>query len=123
MLGESSEETIVIGTKGRLIIHTPCHCPTRITCMVKAHGRGKLGEVTEYEYQIPEETEEIRSSGGFFYPNSSGFAYEAAAVARCISKGLKEAPQYTLDETLTTMRLIDDLRSQLGVLPVFDQGC
>ena len=74
--------------------------------MVKAHGRGKLGEVTEYEYQIPEETETIRTSGGFLYPNSSGFAYEAAVVARFISKGLKEAPQYTLDETLTTMRLI-----------------
>jgi dihydrodiol dehydrogenase / D-xylose 1-dehydrogenase (NADP) len=118
MLGESSEETTVVGTRGRLIIHSPCHCPTRVTCMVKEHGRGQIQEVLEYEFPIPEETEEIKNSGGCCYPNSLGFAYEQAAVARCISKGLKEVPQYTHDETLTTMQVIDELRSQLGVLPV-----
>jgi dihydrodiol dehydrogenase / D-xylose 1-dehydrogenase (NADP) len=121
MLGESPEETTVVGTKGRLIIHSPCHCPTRITCFIKNSGRGQVRDVLEYSFPIPEETEDIKKSGGCNYPNSLGFAYEQAAVARCISKGLKEAPQYTLQETLNTMELIDELRSQLGVQPVSQQ--
>ena len=118
MLGESPEETTVVGTKGRLIIRSPCHCPTRITCLIKNSGRGQVKQVLEYSFPIPEETDEIKKSGGCHYPNSLGFVYEQAAVARCISQGLKEVPQYTHLETLTTMELIDELRSQLGVQPV-----
>ena len=109
MLGESAEETTVIGTKGRLTIHTPAHCPTLVICMLKAHGRGRVGKVMEYNFPVPKETEEIKNSGGYCYPNSAGFAYEAAAVTHCIAKGLTEAPQYTLEDTLITMRLIDEL--------------
>jgi len=118
MLGESPEETTVVGTKGRLIIRSPCHCPTHITCSIKNIGRGHTRDVLEYSFPIPEETEEIKKSGGCNYPNSLGFAYEQAAVARCIAKGLMEAPQYTHKETLITMELIDELRSQLGVQPL-----
>jgi len=118
MLSESEEETIVLGTRGRLTIHTPCHCPTRISCALKGHGRGETKENFVLDYPLPPETEEQIRTGGFFYPNSAGFAYEAAAVARCIAKGLTEAPQYTLDDTLNTMRIIEELRNQLGVKPI-----
>jgi len=117
LLGESEEETIVLGTKGRLKICSPGHCPTKLVVSVKSSGRGNGGS-TVYEYPVPKDTQEIIEAGGYFYPNSAGFAYEAAAVARCIASGKTEVPQYTLNETLTNMRIIDEMRSQLGVKPI-----
>ena len=119
MLCESAEETIVVGTKGRLTIHTPGHCPTKVSVSIKAQGdRGQATQFMEFEYLLPADTPEIEAAGGYYYPNSAGFAYEAAAVARCIAAGKLEAPQYTLEETLVNMKLIDELRHQLGVKPI-----
>ena len=109
LLGESTEETIVLGTKGRLVIHSPGHCPTKVSITVKAYGRGKSSETKEYEFPLPGKDE------GYFYPNSAGFAYEAAAVARCIAAGMTEAPQYSLAETLVSAKILDEIRVQLGV--------
>ena len=50
----------------------------------------------------------------FFYPNSHGFAYEAAAVTRCLNAGLTECPQYTLDETLRALSLVDAARKAMS---------
>lgn len=117
-LGESEEQTTVIGTKGRLTIETPAHCPTKLRMTLKAAGRGqKVGE-TVFDYPLPEETEEVKKAGGFVYPNSAGFMYEAAAVARCIAAGKTEAPQFTLDETYSNAQLVFESRTQLGVKPI-----
>jgi dihydrodiol dehydrogenase / D-xylose 1-dehydrogenase (NADP) len=119
MLGESEEETVIVGTKGRLILQNPGHCPTKLRLITKGDGhRGDVGEERMYEYPVPVDTEEITNAGGYFYPNSAGFAYEAAAVARCIGAGKTEAPQFPLSETLINMKLIDELRAQLGVKPL-----
>jgi dihydrodiol dehydrogenase / D-xylose 1-dehydrogenase (NADP) len=118
MLGESEEETVALGTKGRIKICAPGHCPTKIVVSRKSSGRGNTGGEEVYEYALPKDTEEIINAGKYFYPNSAGFAYEAAAVARCIAAGKTEAPQYTLSETLTNMKVIDELRLQLGVKPI-----
>ena len=117
-LGESVEETVVMGTKGRLTIEAPGHCPTKLTVVLKAQGRGNEGGVYEYEFELPADTDDIIKAGGYYYPNSAGFAYEAAAVARCIGAGKTEPAQYRQAETLLTMRLVDEIRSQLGVLPL-----
>ena len=58
------------------------------------------------------------STGGFVYPNSAGFMYEAAAVARCIAAGKLETPQFTLKETYSNAKLINESRTQLGVKPI-----
>lgn len=117
ILGESEEETSVLGTKGRLKICAPGHCPTKVILTLKGEGRGQ-GSSNVYEFPLPDDTQEITEAGGYYYPNSAGLAYEAAAVARCINSGKTEAPQYTLSETLTNMKVIDELRSQLGVSPL-----
>ena len=62
-----------------------------------------------YEFPLPGPDE------GYCYPNSAGFAYEAAAVARCIAAGLTEAPQYPLSETLNSAKILDEIRKQIGV--------
>jgi len=117
-LGESEEQTTVIGTKGRLVIDTPAHCPTKLRLTLKATGRGQIDGETVFYYPLPDDTDEIKNAGGFVYPNSAGFAYEAAAVARCIAAGKTEAPQFTHAETLCNAKLIDESRKQLGVKPV-----
>ena len=117
MVVESEEETTVVGTKGRLTIKTPAHCPTTLTLKLKSDGRGNIGEETFY-YPLLEETDEIKKAGGFFYPNSTGFMYEAAAVARCIAAGKTFAPQYTLNETMLNLKIIEQIRNQLGLPPV-----
>ena len=118
MACESEETTTIIGTKGRMTIQTPGHCPTKLSVSIKGHGRGDVTGSTIYEYPLPEDTEEIQNSGGYYYPNSAGFCYEAAAVARCIAAGKKEVPQYTLKETILTLKLIEEIQKQLGVKPV-----
>jgi dihydrodiol dehydrogenase / D-xylose 1-dehydrogenase (NADP) len=118
MLCESPEETTVIGSKGRMKIHSPGHCPTKLSVELKAQGRGQVGKSLEFNFPLPEDTPEIVAAGGFVYPNSAGFCYEAAAVARCIAAGKKEAPQFTLQETMVNLKIIEEVRTQLGVKPV-----
>jgi len=121
MLGESAEETTVIGTKGRLTICAPSHCPTKLLVSLKAQGRGQSAAKLEYNYPLPADTEEIINAGGYFYPNSAGFSYEAAAVARCVAAGKKEVPQYPLQDTIVNMMIVDEIRNQLGVRPTGTQ--
>ncbi|OEU17178.1 NAD(P)-binding protein [Fragilariopsis cylindrus CCMP1102] len=119
-LCETPEETVVVGSKGRMKIGSPGHCPTMLSIDLKADGRGNLGKTLNFEYPLPEDTKEIIDSGGYFYPNSAGFLYEAAAVARCIASGKREAPQFTLEETMLNLRVIEEIRNQLGV-KAFDE--
>lgn len=118
LLCESVEETTVVGTKGRLTIQSPAHCPTKLIVTLKGDGRGAAAGDMVYDYPLPEDTEDIKAAGGYFYPNSAGFCYEAAAVARCIASGKLEAPQYTLSETLVAMKILEQTRLQLGVKAV-----
>lgn len=118
MLGESVEETTVLCTKGRLTIKTPSHCPTELVVKLKAEGRGNDAGETAYSYPLPEDTAEIKAAGGYFYPNSAGFCYEAAAVARCIAAKKTQAPQFTLADTMVSMKILDESRKQLGIKAV-----
>lgn len=120
LLCETPEETVVVGSKGRMKIESPGHCPTNLTVELKGEGRGQLGKKLSFEYPLPADTEEIIGSGGYFYPNSAGFCYEAAAVARCIASGKREAPQFTLEETMLNLRIIEEIRTQLGVKGVHE---
>jgi dihydrodiol dehydrogenase / D-xylose 1-dehydrogenase (NADP) len=129
ILCESEEVTTIIGTRGRITILTPSHNPTSIKLEIKGHGRGSVAEPpTVYHYPLPADTPEILQRGGFNYPNSAGFCYEAAAVARCIrdletnyssNSDEKEAlsaagaPQYPLSETLVVMRILDEVQRQI----------
>jgi dihydrodiol dehydrogenase / D-xylose 1-dehydrogenase (NADP) len=118
-LCETPEETVIVGSKGRMKIESPGHCPTRLTVDTKAQGRrGRVAEKLIFEYPLPIDNDEIIAAGGYYYPNSAGFCYEAAAVARCIAAGKTETPQFTLQETMLNLKLIDHVRTQLGIKPV-----
>ena len=116
---ESAETTTYIGQKGRITVLPPAHCPTKLRVELKGKGRGNA-KVTEYEFPFPEPKRPFAPIPGggeddvFFYPNSHGFAYEAAAVTRCLNAGLTECPQYTLDETLRALSLVDAAREAMS---------
>jgi predicted dehydrogenase len=44
-----------------------------------------------------------------------GYTYELREVTRCIQQGLTESPVMPLEDSLSTMRLFDGVRAQLGV--------
>lgn len=45
----------------------------------------------------------------------NGYNYEAQEVARCLDEGLLESPIMPLDETVALMRILDTVRSQIGL--------
>jgi predicted dehydrogenase len=77
----------------------------------------------------------IEISGTFYRPNSfrvidrddnvlevwnephegGGLRHQAAEVGRCIRAGLKESPRLPLDETLSIMQTMDEIRVQIGL--------
>ncbi|CAM9310474.1 unnamed protein product [Heterosigma akashiwo] len=114
LLGETDEECDIVGKKGRIRINTPFHCPTSLTVTVKNEGRGNVERET-LEFPLPDEPPAIAASGGFNYPNSIGFSYEAAAVQQCLRAGRREAPECPHRDILLGMKIITETRSQLGV--------
>jgi predicted dehydrogenase len=46
----------------------------------------------------------------------NGFQYEAAEVARCVAAGDTESALHTLDQSLELMRILDEVRAQVGVV-------
>lgn len=46
----------------------------------------------------------------------NGFQFEAAEVARCVDAGLTESPVHTLDQSLEIMRIMDEVRNQIGLI-------
>jgi dihydrodiol dehydrogenase / D-xylose 1-dehydrogenase (NADP) len=51
------------------------------------------------------------------YPNQHGFVYQAQAVHRCIAAGLKGCPQFTKDESIHVMQIMDEIERQVQAAP------
>ena len=45
----------------------------------------------------------------------NGYNYEAQEVARCLGEGLTESAVMSLDETVALMRILDEIRAQIGL--------
>ena len=45
----------------------------------------------------------------------NGYNYEAQEVARCLGEGLTESAVMPLDETVALMRILDEIRAQIGL--------
>jgi len=86
---------VIAGTAATLTIPGPYYQPGDLT-VTSANG-----EVLTY-------TEPGIGHDGLFY--------EAAEVARCVSAGLLESPLRPLAESIATMRLVDEIRRQIGVV-------
>lgn len=88
-------EAVIVGTEATLRIDGPFNMPGGFTLR---HADGR-----ELRYEAP--------PGAHF----EGLHYEAAAIARAISAGLEQAPQRPLAHSITTLDLVDAIRSRAGI--------
>ena len=89
----TAQEATVMGSDGRIRIHSEWWHPGRMT--LTAPGK-------------PDE--------GFEFPvEGNGYNYEAVEVIRCLREGRLESPVMPLDETLSIMRTLDQVRAQWGL--------
>ena len=88
----------ICGDKGFLRLHGRFHHTERFTIGLNHGG--------EQEFHFPR--------------IGNGYAHEAMEVGRCLRKGLLESPEMPLDESVSLMGVLDDLRAQLGVRYVVD---
>jgi predicted dehydrogenase len=90
--GTSSPDLTLIGDRGKIYLHAPIFCPSRIT--VTAGGKEEV-------FDMP------------FHGN--GYQFEIIEVGRCLGAGQLESAAMPLDETLQIMRTMDVIREQLGM--------
>ncbi len=109
---ELSEVTELVGTKGRITLERPAHCPTRLSIRIpppngvpSQYRTGNAPAPLHYfEYPLPGSVAMARSS-----PNQHGFLYQAEAIHRCLAAGLRQCPQYNKEESLHAMNLLTEI--------------
>jgi hypothetical protein len=89
----STQTATVSGTKGMLRCNAPLFNPTELT-ITMASGESRIEK---------------------FAPVGRGYTYQLREVLRCVQQGLMESPTMPLEETLTTMSLLDEARRQTGI--------
>ncbi len=95
---DTAQEAIIMGTAGRIRIHSPWWRPSAMT--ISREGRR-------------DETMEFPFAG-------NGYQFEAAEVMRCLRAGKLESRLMPLDETLSIMRTLDAIRAQWGLIYPMD---
>jgi dihydrodiol dehydrogenase / D-xylose 1-dehydrogenase (NADP) len=104
---EFPEVTEIIGTKGRITLEQPGHCPTTVTIRVPLRVPSRYmvantpAPVQRFQYPLPES---VSIPDG--YPNQRGFLYQAEAIHRCLAAGRRECPQLDKRESLYTLDLL-----------------
>ncbi|KAJ0182404.1 hypothetical protein K1T71_001773 [Dendrolimus kikuchii] len=89
----------VYGTKGRITLEDPFHCPTTLV-----HVNGDVEKFPLHKSPID-----------YNFENSAGLVYQAIETARCIKEGLLESPRMPHKESLLLAKLEETVRKQLGV--------
>jgi predicted dehydrogenase len=90
---DTPQEATIFGTKGRIRIHSQFWRPRIMTLSLN----GKADKVME----VPHE--------------GNGYNYQAMEVANCVRAGKLESAVMPLDETLSLMRTMDEIRGQWGL--------
>jgi predicted dehydrogenase len=90
---EPPSEAILMGTQGRIRIHAPIYRPTRLTLSVA----GQEDEIIDLTLE------------------GNGYNYQAAEVMTCLRAGKLESEIMPLDESVSIMRTMDEIRAQWGL--------
>jgi predicted dehydrogenase len=86
-------EANLMGTKGRIHLHSPWYYGTTLTLSVKGHE--------DVVMRLPYK--------------GNGYTHEAIEVMRCLRKGKLESDIMSLDETVSIMETMDTIRAQWGL--------
>lgn len=87
-------EAFIVGTEGYIKVHNIFFRPDGLTL----HLNGQEPQVTEYTL------------------DGNGYIYEVEEVHNCLRTGKTESSLMPLDDTLSLMELMDDLRSDWGLV-------
>jgi predicted dehydrogenase len=98
---DSTVETDICGTEGRLRMHRWWFCPVPID-VTRGEGRP---ETIQFNYV------------------GNGYNYEAQEVVRCLRAGMKESPILPLNFSLRLIRLLDRIRKEMALTYDADLGC
>ncbi len=106
---ELAEVTEIVGSRGRITLEQPGHCPTAITLRIppdngvpsRYRTAGAPAPTERFEYPLPFDVDIARP-----FPNQHGFRYQADAVHRCLAAGILRCPQYDEAESLHAMDLL-----------------
>ncbi|MCL4506822.1 MAG: Gfo/Idh/MocA family oxidoreductase [Chloroflexi bacterium] len=90
---QSAQEAVILGTEGRIRIHSQFYHATRIT--LTQYGKEDRTIETPFE--------------------GNGFNYEAAELMRCLRAGKTESDILPLDETLAVLQTMDQIRKPWGL--------
>jgi predicted dehydrogenase len=90
---KTPSEASLFGDRGSLRLHGPIFRPTAVTLSRPGHDDERIEPVVE----------------------GNAYNYEAMEVMRCLAAGLTESPSMTLDESLSILRTMDDLRASWGL--------
>ncbi|MGO4585398.1 Gfo/Idh/MocA family protein [Arthrobacter sp. 2RAF6] len=93
LTASTPQTATVCGTKGMLRCNAPLFNPTELT-ITSGSGEQRVEKFT---------------------PVGRGYTYQLREVIRCLQQGLLECPTMPLADTLTTMSLLDEARSQVGI--------
>ena len=96
----SPHEATVLGTEGYARIHSPWWMPDAMTV-------SRPGQEDELVREPAEE---------------NGFRYEAAEVMRCLGAGEGESPIMPLDETVSVLETMDEIRRSWGLRYPGEEG-
>ncbi len=91
--GQSSPDVTLIGRKGKIHIHPPIFCPSRITL--------SLYDEEDKDIELPFD--------------SNGYQFEAMEVMQCLRNGKSESEFMPLNESLEIMQTMDEIRRQIGL--------
>ena len=109
---EFPEVTEFIGSKGRITLEQPAHCPTRLTVRIPAKtpsrymDGNKPSPEQRFEYPFPDS---IQIPDG--HPNQAGFIYQTEAVHRCLAAGVLECPQIDQQASISNLEVLDAIHA------------
>eukprot|EP01083_Nonionella_stella_P026767 73705_1 len=108
--GNGFGERLICGTKGRIRMWSS-NAPTKMTLYLNGTTPETARDVVEertFEFKVPHnfETE---------FPGSEGLIYEVEEVIKCLNEQRTESPEYTWDEMIMTMEVMDEIRRQIGL--------
>jgi len=89
----ASPDLTVYGDRGKIHVHAPLFCPQALTVSIN-------GE--------PDQVLQLPFAG-------NGYQFQAMDAAECIREGRTESAVMPLDETLSIMQTMDDIRRQFGL--------
>jgi len=90
---KSSPDVTLLGNKGKIHLHAPIFCPSKLTVTVT----GESENVIDLPFA------------------SNGFQFEAMEVNRCLRERRTESAIMPLHETLSIMETMDRIREQIGL--------